>query len=224
MRNRDRETRTKWDDRSTLFPDGLRLKAPVRSQHQDVCRAHACRETTGMTTDHYTRSPDNFSLFFQFFSFFFNFHFSSFPSFSFIFFSFSFIFFHFSLSFLFSPFLSFSFIFIHFLSIFFHFLSFSFIFFSFFLSFFFIFFVFVFVGCSKSDFFWASISLRFLLTVLMRKINFWALLGRRGRGVVLFTTPLWALFSFFFPLFFLPFFFFFFVFFLLFIYSFFFIF
>ena len=58
MRNRDRETRTKWDDRSTLFPDGLRLKAPVRSQHQDVCRAHACRETTGMTTDHYTRSPD----------------------------------------------------------------------------------------------------------------------------------------------------------------------
>ena len=58
MRNRDRETRAKWDDRSTLFPDGLRLKAPVRSQHQDVCRAHACRETTGMTTDHYTRSPD----------------------------------------------------------------------------------------------------------------------------------------------------------------------
>ena len=58
MRNRDRETRMKWDDRSTLFPDGLRLKAPVRSQHQDVCRAHACRETTGMTTDHYTRSPD----------------------------------------------------------------------------------------------------------------------------------------------------------------------
>ena len=48
----------KWDDRSTLFPDGLRLKAPVRSQHHDVCRAHACRETTGMTTDHYARSPD----------------------------------------------------------------------------------------------------------------------------------------------------------------------
>ena len=46
---------------------------------------------------------------------------------------------------------------LHFLScsfIFFHVLSFSFIFF-------------VFVGCSKSDFFWASISLRFLLTVLM---------------------------------------------------------
>ena len=58
MRNRDRETRMKWDDRSTLFPDGSRLKAPVRSQHHDVCRAHACRETTGMTTDHYTRSPD----------------------------------------------------------------------------------------------------------------------------------------------------------------------
>ena len=58
MRNRDRETRMKWDDRSTLFPDGLRLKAPVRSQHHDVCRAHACRETTRMTTDHYTRSPD----------------------------------------------------------------------------------------------------------------------------------------------------------------------
>ena len=46
MRNRDRETRMKWDDRSTLFPDGLRLKAPVRSQHHDVRRAHACRETT----------------------------------------------------------------------------------------------------------------------------------------------------------------------------------
>ena len=58
MRNRDRETRMKWDDRSTLFPDGSRLKAPVRSQHHDVCRAHACRETTGMTTDHYTRSID----------------------------------------------------------------------------------------------------------------------------------------------------------------------
>ena len=58
MRNRDRETRMKWDDRSTLFPDGSRLKAPVRSQHHYVCRAHACRETTGMTTDHYTRSPD----------------------------------------------------------------------------------------------------------------------------------------------------------------------
>ena len=40
------------------FPDGSRLKAPVRSQHHDVCRAHACRETTGMTTDHYTRSID----------------------------------------------------------------------------------------------------------------------------------------------------------------------
>ena len=51
----------KWDDRSTLFPDGLGLKAPVRSQHQDVCRAHACRETTGMTTDHFSRSPDKFS-------------------------------------------------------------------------------------------------------------------------------------------------------------------
>ena len=48
----------KWDDRSTLFLDGLRLKAPVRSQHYDVCRAHACRETTGMTTENYTRSPD----------------------------------------------------------------------------------------------------------------------------------------------------------------------
>ena len=48
----------KWDDRSTLFPDGSRLKAPVRSQHHHVCRAHACRETTGMTTDHCTRSPD----------------------------------------------------------------------------------------------------------------------------------------------------------------------
>ena len=58
MKNRDRETRMKWDDRSTLFPDGLRVKAPVRSQHHDVCRAHACRETTGMTTQNFSRSPD----------------------------------------------------------------------------------------------------------------------------------------------------------------------
>ena len=85
----------------------------------------------------------HFSLFlffffiFSFFSFFSFFHFLSFSFISFHFLSFSFIFF---------PFLSFSFIF-------FHFLSFSVIFF-------------VFVGCSKSDFFWASISLRFLLTVL----------------------------------------------------------
>ena len=55
----------KWDDRSTLFPDGLRLKPPVRSQHHDVCRARACRETTGMTTENYTRSPDIFLLFFH---------------------------------------------------------------------------------------------------------------------------------------------------------------
>ena len=86
------------------------------------------------------------------------------PPWAFIFFhsiSFSLIFFHF-LSFyffIFFHFLSFSFMFFHVLSfsfIFFHFLLFSFIFF-------------VFVGCSKSDFFWASISLRFLLTVLPKK-------------------------------------------------------
>ena len=35
-----------------------------------------------------------------------------------------------------------------------------------------------FVGGSKSDFFWASLSLRFLLTALMSKFNFWARLGR----------------------------------------------
>ena len=58
MRNRNRETIMKWDDRSTLFPDGSRLMAPVRSQHHDVCGAHASRETTGMTTDHFSRSPD----------------------------------------------------------------------------------------------------------------------------------------------------------------------
>ena len=57
MRERDRESRMERDDRSTLFLDGLRLKAPVRSQHHDVCRAHACREATGMTTENYTRSP-----------------------------------------------------------------------------------------------------------------------------------------------------------------------
>ena len=51
--------------------------------------------------------------------------------------------------------------FIHFSFIYFHFLSFSFIFFHV-------------VGCSKSDFFWASISIRFHLTVLMKK----SILGR----------------------------------------------
>ena len=118
----------------------------------------------------------HFLSFFLIFSF--SFIFYHFLSFSFIFFrflSFSSIFFYF---FIFFYFLSFSFIFYHFLSFFFHFLSFvfhfSFIFFHF-LSFSFIFFhflsfsfiFFVFVLCSKSDFFRASISLRFLLTVLM---------------------------------------------------------
>ena len=49
--------------------------------------------------------------------------------------------------------------FLHFSSFFLYVLSFSFIFF-------------VFVGCSKSDFFWASISFRFLLTFLVKKIQF----------------------------------------------------
>ena len=80
---------------------------------------------------------------------------------------------------------------------FFHFLSFSFIFLHY-LSFSFIFFVFV--GCSKSDFFLASISLRFLLTVLLQRNQF---LGP-SRGV-----PIWALFSFFSSFFFSPVFFFF---------------
>ena len=56
MKDRDGGSRMERDDRSTLFPGGLRLKAPVRSQHYD--RAHACRETTGMTTENHTRSPD----------------------------------------------------------------------------------------------------------------------------------------------------------------------
>ena len=101
-----------------------------------------------------------FSIFsFLFFNFSFFFNFLHFLSFSFIFYhflSFSFIFSFLSFSFIFSL----SFIFFHFLTfsdIFFHVLSFSFIFFHFF----------VFVGCSKSVFFWVSISSRFLLTVLM---------------------------------------------------------
>ena len=120
-------------------------------------------------------------IFFHFLSFFFVFlHFLFFSFIFYQFLSFSFIFLHFpSFSFIFLHFLSFpdnfcffsyfpffpffhfsfiffylSFIFFHFSFIFFHFLSFSFIFF-------------FFVGCSKSDFFRASISLRFLLTVLM---------------------------------------------------------
>ena len=88
-----------------------------------------------------------FSLLFFIFFIFFIFLFLHFLSFSFIFFhvlSFSFIVFHFmSCSVMFFHCLSLSFIV-------FHFLSFS-----------------VFVGCSKSDFFWASISLRFLFTILM---------------------------------------------------------
>ena len=57
---------------------------------------------------------------------------------------------------------------------------------------------FVFVLCLKSDFFRASISLRFLLTVLMWKINFWAHLG---------WYPFGPSFPFFPTFFFLPFFF-----------------
>ena len=113
------------------------------------------------------------------------FHFLSFsfiffhlPSFAFIFFhflSFSFIFFHvLSCSFMFFHVLSRSFIFFHVLSfsfIFFHFLSFSFIF-NHFLSFSIIFYHFLRFSlslfCAQNlIFFWASISLRFLLTVLM---------------------------------------------------------
>ena len=54
------------------------------------------------------------------------------------------------------------------MSFFFHFSSFSFI-------------LFVFVGCSKSDFLGASISLRFLSTVLNVKIQFFGT-SRRGEG------------------------------------------
>ena len=141
------------------------------------------------------------SVFFQFpsvsFSFF-QFLLVSFSFFHFMFFhvlSCSFMFFHvLSCSFMFFHVLSCSFMFFHVLSfyMFFHFLSFSFIFF-YFLSFMFIFFV----GCSKSDFFCASISLRFLLTVLCEKSIFGPI---SGGGV----TRLGPLF-FFFLFFFLPF-------------------
>ena len=92
----------------------------------------------------------------------------------------------------------FSFMFFHFLCLFsFFFFSFFFLFLSF-LSFSIIFFhvlscslmCFFFVGCSKSDFFGA---LRFLLTVLMSKNQFFGHISGGG-GV-----PLWALFSFFPP-------------------------
>ena len=76
----------------------------------------------------------------------------------------------------FFAFFSFSFIFFQFLSFFFFFFSFSFI-------------IFFFVGCSKSDVFWASISLRFLLTDFYVKNQF---LGP-SQG----EKHLWALFSFF---------------------------
>ena len=69
-----------------------------------------------------------------------------------------------SFSFLFFPFLSFSFLCLSFSFIVFHFLSLSFIVFHC-LSLSFVFFLFV--GCSRSDFLEASISLRFLLTALM---------------------------------------------------------
>ena len=72
---------------------------------------------------------------------------------------------------------SFSFVYFRFLSffsfsfyfMFFHFLPFSSIYFHFLFSFFFFFFV----GCSKSVFFWVSISLRFLLTSSYAKSQFW---------------------------------------------------
>ena len=44
MKDRDRESKMERDDGSTVFLDGLRLKAPVRPQHHDVCRAHASRD------------------------------------------------------------------------------------------------------------------------------------------------------------------------------------
>ena len=98
-----------------------------------------------------------FSFFFLFSHFFIYFIFPLFPLFTLFHFFILLIFLIFSFHyFIFFHFPSFSFIF-HVLScsfIFFHFLSFSFIFL-------------VFVLCSKFDFFWASISLRFLLTVLM---------------------------------------------------------
>ena len=82
---------------------------------------------------------------------------------------------HFSLVVMFLHFSSFFYIFSFFL---FHFLSFSFIFFHFLCL----------CWVLKNLFFLeASISLRFLLTILMLKINFWAHLG---------CTPLWALLSF----------------------------
>ena len=95
----------------------------------------------------------NFSIFSLSFTFFTFFHFLSFFIFSFVF-HFSF----FQKIFIFFHFLSFSIIFFRFLSI-----SFIFIFFHFLFSFFFSFFV----GSSKSNFFWASISLRFQLTILL---------------------------------------------------------
>ena len=116
---------------------------------------------------------------------FFLFHFLSCSFIFFHFLSFSFMFFHF-----FFIFFHFSFIFYHFLSfsvIFFHFLSFS----------------FVFVGCSKSDFFWASISSRFLLTVLLWKNQF---LGPSRVVITLHWAPLFLFFLLFFPVFFLSFF------------------
>ena len=136
------------------------------------------------------------------------------PSFSFIFLhflSFSFKFFHFlTFSFMFFHFLSFFFIFVHFLSFvffLFHFLSFSFIFFHFllfsfiffhFLSFSFIFFrflsfSFILLGAQNLIFFGTSISLRFLLTVLMEKSIFGPIPG----------TPFGPSFPFF-PTFFSP--------------------
>ena len=105
----------------------------------------------------------SFSFVFQFFSFiFFRVPFSFFFFFHLLSFTFNYL--HFSFSFIFYHFPSFSFIFSHF-CYFFHFLSFFVIFFNCW-------------GAQKSDFF-ASISWRFLLTLLMQKKSFfWALLGR----------------------------------------------
>ena len=140
----------------------------------------------------------HFFLFYHFFiylifSFFHFLHFLSFFHFSFIFFhflSFSFIFVHFlSCSFMFFHVLSCSFMFFHVLScsfMFFHVLSCSFMFFH--VSFMFFHFLCLCWGAQNLTFFGPQISLRFLLTVLMWRINFWAHLG---------WYSLWALFSFF---------------------------
>ena len=161
MRGSPTSPPTPSEEREQFFPSLRRWMTRIRNDMRRYAWTCLPGEPDSFVSNYYLDQKNEKLPFTTYFLSSCSFIFFHFPSFSFIFFyflSFSFMFFHvLSCSFMFFHVLSFSFLFFPFLSfsfIFFHFLSFSFIFFDF-------------VGCSKSDFFWASISLRFHLTILL---------------------------------------------------------